>query len=300
MRIAVIKDTANNEKYLQYLESFAKGCGGEMVTSSDAKRYDCAVIFGSYKKERGKPAHRGKGKIIESGMPYVQLETQLIGRPIETAFHNEFRVGVNGFLWDDAGWGFEHITADRSHKVFGRNGYDPNIAWKTSGDYILLCMQKVGDASLRGADVFEWTLDSVKLIRQHTDRKIIIRPHPLYRKATQHKILQEKVLEFKDVSWQETDLLREGFIPIRDQLKEAWCTVTYTSGSGIDAVLGGIPNVACDTGSMVYDVSSKELSEIETPFTGDKTEWANKISHCQWSIEEFESGECWEHVSKSI
>ena len=271
-----------------------------MVTSSNAQRYDCAVIFGSYKKERGKPAHRGKGKIIESGMPYVQLETQLIGRPIETAFHNEFRVGVNGFLWDDADWGFEHITTDRSKKVFGRNGYDPNIAWKQSGDYILLCMQKVGDASLRGADVFEWTLDTVREIRQLTDRKIIIRPHPLYRKATQHKILKEKVLKFKDVAWQETDLLQEGFVPIRDQLKEAWCTVTYTSGSGIDAVLEGIPNIACDTGSMVYDVSSKVLSEIENPFKGDKTEWANKISHCQWSIEEFESGECWEHVSKSI
>ena len=112
--------------------------------------------------------------------------------------------------------------------------------------------------------------------------------------------MQEKVLEFTDVSWQETDLLKEGFVSIQDQLKEAWCTVTYTSGSGIDAVLEGIPNVACDTGSMVYDVSSKEISQIENPFTGDKTDWANKISHCQWSIEEFESGECWEHVSKSI
>ena len=300
MRVAVIKDTANNEQYLHYLESFAKGCGGEIVTSSDARGYDCAVIFGSYKKERGKPAHRGKGKIIESGIPYVQLETQLIGRPIETAFHNEFRVGVNGFLWDDAGWGFQHITADRSNKVFERNGYDPNIAWKTSGDHILLCMQKVGDASLRGADVFEWTLDTIKLIRQNTNRKIIVRPHPLYRKATQHKILQEKVLNYEDVAWQETDLLKEGFVPIRDQLKNAWCTVTYTSGAGIDAVLEGIPNIACNTGSMVYDVSSKEISEIENPFTGDKTEWANKISHCQWSLEEFESGECWEHVSKSI
>jgi hypothetical protein len=28
--------------------------------------------------------------------------------------------------------------------------------------------------------------------------------------------------------------------------------------------------------------------------------WSNKIAHCQWSIEEFESGECWQHVSKSI
>ncbi len=300
MRVAVIKDTANNEHYLNYMQSFAKGCGGEMVYSSQADRYDCAVIFGSYKKERGKPAHRGKGKVIESGMPYVQLETQLIGRPITTAFHNEFRVGVNGFLWDDARWGFEHIMEDRSKKVFERNGYDPNVKWKSSGDYVLLCMQKVGDASMRGADVFDWTENTLHKIRKHTDMKIIVRPHPLYRKSTLHKQLQEKILKVADVHWQETDLLKEGFMPIQEQLQKAWCTVTYTSGSGIDAVLQGTPNIACDTGSMVYEVSSKEIHEIENPYRGDKSEWANKIAHCQWSIEEFESGECWEHVSKSI
>ena len=62
MRVAVIKDTANNEQYLHYLESFAKGCGGEMVTSSDAKRYDCAVIFGSYKKKEANQHIEAKAK----------------------------------------------------------------------------------------------------------------------------------------------------------------------------------------------------------------------------------------------
>ena len=70
MRVAVVTDTANNKHYLKYLESFAKGSSGDLVSSAEAHKYDVAVIFGSYKKERGKPAHRGKGKVIESGMPY--------------------------------------------------------------------------------------------------------------------------------------------------------------------------------------------------------------------------------------
>ena len=98
MRVAVVEDTANYQQFKDVLHSFAKGCGGEITTSGNTKGYDCAVIFGSYKKDRGRSQHQGKGKIIESGMPYVQLETQLIGRPIDTAFHNEFRVGVNGCL----------------------------------------------------------------------------------------------------------------------------------------------------------------------------------------------------------
>ena len=300
MRVAVVEDTANYQQFKDVLEAFAQGCNGEITNSGNTKDFDCAVIFGSYKKERGRPQHQGKGKIIESGIPYVQLETQLIGRPIDTAFHNEFRVGVNGFLWDDAKWGFEHITEDRATKVFARNGYDPDLAWKQDGEYILLCMQKVGDASLRGADVFAWTEKTVNQIRQHTDRKIIIRPHPLYRKSSLHNALKETVLAVSDVHWQEADVTKPDFIPISKQLEHAWCTVTYSSGTGIDAVINGIPNVACDKGSMVYDVSSTDLSEIEKPYRGDKSEWANKIAHCQWSIEEFASGECWAHVSKSI
>jgi len=300
MRVAVIEDTANYQQYRDVLHSFAKGCGGDITTSGNTNGYECAVIFGSYKKNRGRSAHQGKGKIIESGIPYIQLETQLIGRPIDTAFHTEFRVGVNGFLWDDAKWGFDHIVQDRSTKVFGRNGYDTDINWKQDGDYILLCMQKVGDASLRGADVFAWTEQSVNQIRQYTDKKIIIRPHPLYRKSAQHNTLKEKVLAVADVHWQEADITKPNFRPIAEQLKNAWCTVTYSSGTGIDAVINGVPNVACDTGSMAYDVSSKDIAEIENPYRGDKTEWANKIAHCQWNIDEFESGECWEHVSKSI
>ena len=300
MRVAVIEDTANYQQYRDVLRSFANGCGGDIVNSDNAEKYDCAVIFGSYKKERGRAAHRGKGKIIESGMPYVQLETQLIGRPIDTAFHTEFRVGVNGFLWDNARWGFEHIMQDRAKKVFERNGYDPTVAWKDDGEYILLCMQKVGDASLRGADVFEWTQDTVEQIRKYTDRKIIIRPHPLYRKSGLHDTLKEKVLATADVHWQEADVTKSDFVPIAEQLKQAWCTVTYSSGTGIDAVINGVPNVACDTGSMVYEVSSTDIAEIEKPYRGEKGVWSNKIAHCQWSIEEFESGECWQHVSKSI
>ena len=300
MRVAVITDTVNNEHYTKYLESFAKGCSGEMVTSDEAHHYDCAVIFGSYKKERGKPAHKGKGKIVNSGMPYVQIETQLIGRPITTALHKEFRVGVNGFLWDDALWGFEHIKSQRAEKVFSRNGYDVKKAWKTTGDDVLVCMQKVGDASLRGLNIFDWTLETVKRVREHSDRSIVVRPHPLYRKKVIHQNLRDTLEQIKNVHWQESDLKKENFIPIEKQLQNVWCTVTYTSGTGVDAVLNGTPNIACDSGSMVYDVSSNKVDEIENPFRGPKDDWSNKIAHCQWSLDEFESGECWEHVSKSI
>ena len=115
MRVAIIEDSASNNHYLKYLKDFAHGIQGDsarIVNSLYARKFDCAVIFGSHKMNKGRDSHKGKGKIIASGMPYVQIETQLIGRPITTSLHNEFRVGVNGFLWDNAKWGFEHIEKD--------------------------------------------------------------------------------------------------------------------------------------------------------------------------------------------
>ena len=90
----------------------------------------------------------------------------------------------------------KRVQVKYGKKVFERNGYDPNVKWKSSGDYVLLCMQKVGDASMRGADVFDWTENTLHEIRKHTDMKIIVRPHPLYRKSTLHKQLQEKILKY--------------------------------------------------------------------------------------------------------
>ena len=305
MKVAVIQDSASKPEYEKVLQSFAMGVNkfgdtAELVQSSEHKNYDCSIIFGSYKRERGRKAHKGKGIIFDSGQNYVQLETQLIGRPITTHIHNEFRVGVNGFLWDQARWGFEFIQGDRSKKVFERNGYTTNINWNNTGEYILICIQKVGDASLRGADIFDWTYRTVEEIRKYTKRKIIIRPHPLYRKNLKHEELKETVKQFVAVEWQDNDLTKNTWIPITEQIKNAWCVVTFSSGAGIDAVLNGIPTIACDPGSMVSELTSHSLNRIESPYCGDIKTWANKIAYCQWNIDEFESGECWQHVRKSI
>ena len=69
MRVAVIEDSGSRKQYRDVLIAFAEGCGGGITNSSNTKGYDCAVIFGSYKQERGRTAQQGKGRIIESGMP---------------------------------------------------------------------------------------------------------------------------------------------------------------------------------------------------------------------------------------
>ena len=108
MRVAVIEDTANHNNTETSAIHLQTGVEATLPIVVIPRIRLCSDIWQLQKGKR-QVSTQGKGKIIESGMPYVQLETQLIGRPIDTAFHTEFRVGVNGFLWDDADWGFEHI-----------------------------------------------------------------------------------------------------------------------------------------------------------------------------------------------
>jgi len=58
--------------------------------------------------------------------------------------------------------------------------------------------------------------------------------------------------------------------------------------------------LATDPGNMAWDISTHKLENIEQRYIGDRIYWMQKIAMCQWSVAEFESGECWEHVSKSI
>ena len=61
------------------------------------------------------------------------IETPLVRRRADTIDHAWLRVGVNGFLWDNAMWGFEHMDSNR--KIV-----EP-IKWRTNGSHILILMQ---------------------------------------------------------------------------------------------------------------------------------------------------------------
>jgi hypothetical protein len=302
MKVAICKSSAHKVEYQAKLGSFFKGIQSQNddVEYNDypqSTEYDAAVIYGSYKPARGSLHHKIKTKITKNFKKFVQLETPVIGRSAKTVDHDYLRVGVNGFLFDEAEWGFDHMDKARYKKVFKHTGYDTNQEWKTNGEDILILMQNPGDASLRGQNIFEWALNTVSTLKNYTDRKIVIRPHPLPRKGFDQFL--QKVTEFDNVEVVENSLPK-NFRPLELDFKNCYCAVSISSGSAVDAVLAGIPHLATDPGNMAWEISTHKLENIEQRYIGDRIDWMQKIAMCQWSVEEFESGECWEHVSKSI
>ena len=294
MHVAVCIKSAHQEVYQQKMRWFAEGVTDtpcDLVNwidlPNDYNKFT-PVIYGSVKKSRSASHHRIKTQVFDKMRPFVMFETPLVHRRADTNNHSWLRVGVNGFLWDETIWGFDHMDPNR--KII------KPIKWRNEGDHILVLMQNPGDASLRGADIFEWVENTVIELRKHTDRPIRIRPHPLPNKQQKLEQLKQKLTFCEFVENKLPDNLR----PLHQDFQNCWCVVSYSSGSAVDAVLAGIPNIACDSGNMAWPISSTKLNMIEQPYTGDTALWEQQISHCQFSVEELRNGTCWNHVRQTI
>jgi len=53
-------------------------------------------------------------------------------------------------------------------------------------------------------------------------------------------------------------------VPWEKQILDAYCVITYTSGLAIDAIVRGIPVIACDEGNFAWNVAERKLRNIES------------------------------------
>lgn len=171
-----------------------------------------------------------------------------------------------------AGWGGLNGRADF------RNQDSPSDRWEKhgvelkdwkSGDVALLIGQVPGDASHAHADLEAWYRE----VADHIP--VVFRPHP---KGA------PRVFPSCEVS----------NLSLEEDLERASVVITFSSNTGVDAALSGVPVIAFDEGSMAWDIAGHDLNEIKTP---DRTQWAYNLAYCQWTEDEIKAGEAWEHLN---
>ena len=105
----------------------------------------------------------------------------------------------------------------------------------------------------------QWPKEIEALVKRHTDRPVVLRPRTESR-------------------------------PIAEQLRDAWCLVTYASNSVIDALLAGVPVFTLGP-SIARPVGLSDLSKIEAPVYPENREaFFRHMSYCQFTNEEFKNG----------
>ncbi len=250
-----------------WAEAFVKGLAEHGLTAEIVKGYvprdaDLAVFWGH---------HRRVDDIVvqqrQRGLNYLVMERGFFGdRYAMTSIGYNGQTGLADFC-------NENSPPDRWEQF-----EDLLKPWKPGKKYVLVMGQMPGDASVAHIDIRSWVRQTIFDL-QADGHTVAHRPHPLDKSP--HLVGG-------------TEVLRGDLAEV---LAGASCVVTYSSTSGVDAVLAGIPTIAMDPRSMAYPVSRHSFNEApKRKEPKDRLQWAYNLAYCQWSMEEIESGLAWEHL----
>lgn len=169
--------------------------------------------------------------------------------------------------------------------------------YRKTGDHILICLQRNGGWSMDGFDVQDWANDVIDQIKKHTDRTIIIRPHPGDKDAMNY--LNPRMPRCK-IKFSKRVILSYNNNLV-DDLKNCWAAINYNSSPVVGAAIEGIPIFVTDTArSQCAEIANSDLTQIENPLLPDRQSWVERLSMFHWNFDELKSGECWQHMKKFI
>jgi len=246
--IAIYTDHSIN-KTLCY--SFASGSKSLMCHVNNFKEYNKTIItYGVL---------RGTGELIKKVKNYYYMDHGYFNQS-NRVFENKktsvidldgyFRIVFNNLIFNNKG----NHSSDRLKKL-NLKFYDK----KKLGQHIIL--SEPSEAMKKFYNVNNWTEETIKLINQFSDRKIII--HNKFSKAS-----------------------------LDDLLLDAWAFVSLQSTAGFKAMLKGVPAYFTDkTLSTISKIEEIEEHKINYSIF-------NNLAYSQWTINEIKSGEAWEFISK--
>jgi hypothetical protein len=201
---------------------------------------------------------------------------------------------------------FNNDNVDNSRWLKIQKDTGINFAnWNSLGDNILIMGQLEGDSALiemydAGYRSFDdYIINQIKEIRKYTDRPIVIRPHPLgstslYKEETLINDIYKNISISKNYN---SNTTLNGGAGLQTDFDNAYCVVTYSSNSAVEAVEKGIPIFTLSSTSSAYDIGHKCFSQIENlDYDIDISTWCNKIAYTIWSPEEISNGDMWNHL----
>ena len=135
-------------------------------------------------------------------------------------------------------------------------------------------------ASLQWCDqpsIEQWVKQTILEIKKHSDRKIVVRPHP--RSQIREKFI-DAVVEIPKKIQDSYDNFDINY--------NYHCVINHNSGPAVQAAINGTP-VICDTSSLAHPVSEK-WQNLENPQLPVRDEWFLKLCHSEWTVEEIGQG----------
>lgn len=201
---------------------------------------------------------RGLVEACEAGIPALILEqTCWVAPGTERRGHN-CSLSWNGLT--GGGW----WPAD----LPDRGNWRPELLpWRDPASGVITIFgQLPGDRSLRGADIEAWMDEAYATLRcLYPTQKVEVRPHPL--------TLQDPA----------------SIEPLAECFARTSLAVTYNSTTGAEAVIQGIPTIACHPGSLARPAAVSSL--LACPECPDRDDWLHVLATRHATLEAMRRGD---------
>ncbi len=143
---------------------------------------------------------------------------------------------------------------------------------------ILIACQHQDSLQWEGQPLLKiWCEDIISKIKQHTHRRIIVRPHP--RSSFPFKM--------SNVIFERPQRIPNTYDDF-DIFYNYHCVINHSSGPAVQAAIQGIP-VLCDSSSLAAPLSIN-WENLDNPQLPDRTDWFLKLCHTEWTIKEISQG----------
>lgn len=127
-------------------------------------------------------------------------------------------------------------------------------------------------------DMNHWVTQTVAKIQAHTDRPIVIRPHP--RDCFDLTNISNAIIEQPKPVANTYDSFDMHF--------DCHAVVNFNSGVGVQSGISGVRPVV-DRTSLAWPVGI-DMSDIEKPYDIDRTRWLTQICHTEYTLDEIRKG----------
>jgi hypothetical protein len=239
--------------------------------------------------------------IKSSNKPYLVCESNLFRKNCFSVHFPDkcyYRLGWNHFL-RQGNFNNKNSPPDRWNYIKKLQ----NITirdWRNNRDgYILIACQKSGDSTLNSLyekynSYEDWLKDTINLIKRHTDRKILIRPHLLGSKKINWQSLVDNRISLS-TTWKDRTVY-EGGAGLEFDMQSAYAVVGYNSNTLVESTCEGIPTFPLSDESIIWDISNR-IENLENPNLDiDRTQWLYDAGYMIWNMHELNDGTAWNHL----
>jgi hypothetical protein len=245
----------------EYVNMFAKGSKSTPISTDDFVFEDSTdpIVL------RGILKHKIMKQCWQHGRTFYYIDTGYFGNERNSKNPN--------------GWKYWHriVKNDLQHgeiiprpndrfKKFNKT-FSP---WKKDGRKILIAKPDEKPCKFYGIELEQWVQDTIKTLRQYTDRPIEVRERAP-----------------KRIDRISTDTLQQALD------NDVFALITFNSVAAVESIFHGIPAFTLAPANAASPVSLQDLSQIENPYYVDKDKlyaWGCHLAYGQFHTQELSSG----------